>query len=60
MPHYYRDFVTQAEQVKEHLFAIGEPEAARGTGPAPIEEAIDVTRLFSEAASRHRDELSPG
>jgi phospholipase C len=59
-PQYYRDFVTQAEHVKEHLLEVGEPEAAQETRPAPTEKAIDVTRVFHEAASRHRDELPPG
>lgn len=39
---------------------VGEPEAAQKIRPAPTEKAIDVTRIFHEAASRHRDELPPG
>ncbi|MGH3821189.1 MAG: alkaline phosphatase family protein, partial [Pseudonocardiaceae bacterium] len=60
VPQYYRDFVTQAEQVKEHLLAVGEPEATQETRSTPVGMAIDVTRIFHEAASRHRDELPPG
>ncbi|MGH3720272.1 MAG: alkaline phosphatase family protein [Pseudonocardiaceae bacterium] len=60
MPPYYHDFVAQAEQVKEHLLAVGEPEATQQTGVTPHETAIDITRVFGEAASRHRDELPPG
>ncbi|MGH3822143.1 MAG: alkaline phosphatase family protein [Pseudonocardiaceae bacterium] len=59
MPQYYRDFVTQAEHVKEHLLEVGEPEAAQEIRPAPDEKAIDVTHVFCEAANRHRDELPP-
>ncbi|MGB6164962.1 MAG: hypothetical protein WCF33_09845 [Pseudonocardiaceae bacterium] len=58
MPQYYRDFVTQAEHVKARLLAVGEPEATQETRSAPAEKAIDITRMFREAASRHRDELS--
>ena len=57
MPQYYRDFVTQAEHVKERLLAVGEPEATGETPSAPVEKATDITRMFHEAASRHRDEL---
>jgi len=57
MPPYYREFAAQAEYVKGHLLAVGEPEAARETQLAPIEKAAEVTRMFHEAASRHRDEL---
>jgi phospholipase C len=60
MPRYYRDFVAQAEQVKEHLLEVGEPEAAQETRPTPAEKAIDVTHVFHEAAKRHRNELPPG
>jgi phospholipase C len=59
IPAYYRDFVTQAEHVKKHLLAVGELEATRDMRPAPVEMAIDVTHIFCDAASRHRDELSP-
>jgi hypothetical protein len=60
IPQYYRDFVAQAEQVEEHLLGVGEPEATQDTRSTPAEKAIDVTRVFREAASRHRDELPPG
>ncbi|MGH3999831.1 MAG: hypothetical protein ACRDTJ_20490 [Pseudonocardiaceae bacterium] len=60
MSRYYRDFAAQAERVKDHLREVGEPEAAQETRPVPAEKAIDVTRVFHEAAKRHRDELSPG
>ncbi|MGH3922960.1 MAG: alkaline phosphatase family protein, partial [Pseudonocardiaceae bacterium] len=59
VPPYYRDFIAQAERVRAHLLAVGEPEVAQGTGPTPAERAIDITRLFREAADRHRDELRP-
>jgi phospholipase C len=60
MPQYYRDFVTQAEHVQARLVAVGEPEATQEARAAPAEKAIDITRMFREAASRHRDELQPG
>lgn len=59
VPPYYRDFLTQAERVRDHLLTVGEPEAAQETRPTPAELAIDITRVFCEAASRHRDELRP-
>lgn len=60
IPQYYRDFVVQADQVKEHLLEVGEPEATQVNRQAPDQKAIDVTRVFCEAASRHRDELLSG
>jgi phospholipase C len=60
IPQYYCDFVAQAQQVEEHLLTVGEPEATQDTRSTPAEKAIDVTRVFCEAASRHRDELPPG
>jgi phospholipase C len=60
VPPYYRDFIAQAEQVRKHLLAVGEPEAAQESRPAPAEKAVDITRLFREAARRHRAELPPG
>jgi phospholipase C len=59
VPQYYRDFVAQAEQVEARLLAVGEPEAAQEIRSSPVGKAIDVTRMFHEAASRHRDELPP-
>jgi phospholipase C len=58
IPQYYRDFAAQAEYVKEHLREVGEPEASQKIRSGLVEKAIDVTRVFDEAASRHRDELS--
>lgn len=60
IPQYYRDFIAQAEQVEEHLLSVGEPEATQKTRSTPTEKAIDVTRVFREAASRHRDERPSG
>jgi hypothetical protein len=59
VPQYYRDFVAQAEQVEARLLAVGEPEAAQEIRSSLVGKAIDVTRMFHEAASRHRDELPP-
>ncbi len=57
VPPYYRDFITQAERVRDHLLAVNEPEAAQETRSTPAEKAIDITRVFRDAARRHRDEL---
>jgi phospholipase C len=60
IPPYYRDFIAQAQQVEEHLLSVDEPEAAQEMPEAPIEKTFDVTRIFSEAANRHRNELAGG
>jgi phospholipase C len=60
VPPHYRDFVAQAKAVEEHLHEVGEPEAAQEIGSAPAAKARDVTRVFQEAAERHRQELRSG
>lgn len=56
IPSYYDDFIAQAENVREHLLAVGEPEARQEIRPS-VEKVIDITRVFHEAANRHRDEV---
>ncbi len=54
VPGYYQPFLALAGQVREHLAAIGEPEAAEiATGPAAV-AGTQVTRAFAAAADRHR------
>jgi hypothetical protein len=57
IPQHYCPFVAQAEHVAEHLCALGEPEATQRIRSTPVEKATDVTRIFQEAASRHRNQL---
>jgi phospholipase C len=59
IPQYYCDFVAQAEHVEQHLRTVSEPEATQEIRPAPAEKALDVSRVFREAASRHRHQLRP-
>ena len=57
VPEYYRDFLKQAEQVREHLDEIGEPEAAPiEAAPAQPQLGAEVTLAFAKAAHRHRHE----
>jgi phospholipase C len=61
IPDYYRDFITQAEQVRERLDRLGEPE----TGPIapdtpPPQLGAEVTLAFAKAAHRHRHEPGSG
>ncbi|MGH3428382.1 MAG: alkaline phosphatase family protein, partial [Mycobacteriales bacterium] len=58
LPPYYRDFVTQAEWVRRHLIAVGEPEAVHDAFLPSASGAPNVTRVFRAAARRHRDDAS--
>jgi phospholipase C len=54
VPAYYQPFLAQAEQVQQHLAAVGEPELATPvTGPA-VDQGAEITRAFAAAADRHR------
>jgi hypothetical protein len=55
VPHYYQPFIALADQVQQHLVAVGEPEAI-GAPPAgrPIDRSAEVSRTFAAAADRHR------
>jgi phospholipase C len=57
-PPYYLDFITQAENVEQRLLDVGEPEATQQTSPVAVQQACDITRIFHEAAGRHRAELA--
>jgi phospholipase C len=55
VPHYYQPFIALADQVQQHLVAVGEPEAI-GAPPAgrPIDRSGQISRTFAAAADRHR------
>jgi phospholipase C len=55
VPSYYQPFLALAEQVQQHLVAVGEPEAidAPPTGP-PVDRSSQISRTFAAAADRHR------
>ena len=51
-------FIAQAERVREHLLAVGEPEVTTGEDHlSPTERGADITQVFLAAAKRHRAEL---
>ena len=55
-PHYYDDFINQAEAVRKHLDEVGEPEIKpiSAAKPATTQLAAEVTIAFAKAAHRHR------
>jgi phospholipase C len=57
VPTSYQAFIALAEQVQQHLVAVGEPEAigAPPTG-GPVERSAQISRTFAAAAHRHRHE----
>jgi hypothetical protein len=54
-PAYYQPFIALADQVQQHLVAVGEPEAigAPSTG-RPVDRSNQISRTFAAAADRHR------
>ncbi len=54
VPDYYREFVQQAELVRRHLDAVGEPETQPLAPATSPQDGHDVTVAFSKAAARHR------
>jgi phospholipase C len=53
-PAHYPPFLALAEQVRVHLDAVGEPEAAApAVGPA-VDRGAEVSRAFEMGADRHR------
>jgi phospholipase C len=60
VPAHYQPFVTLAEQVQQHLVAVGEPEAI-GASPSgrPVERSAQISRTFAAAAARHRRTAGP-
>jgi len=57
VPASYQAFTALAEQVQQHLVAVGEPEAT-GAPPTggPVERSAQISRTFAAAAHRHRHE----
>jgi phospholipase C len=59
VPGYYLPFTELAEEVQQHLAAVGEPEAASPpAGGGPVERGAEISRTFAEAAHRHRAQAS--
>jgi phospholipase C len=57
IPDYYRDFLEQARQVRQHLAEVGEPEIAAVPPTIPTPDlGAQVTLAFAKAAHRHRQE----
>jgi len=54
VPDYYREFVSQADEVRRHLQKVREPET-EGLGPITSpEDGHAITQEFQRAAERHR------
>jgi phospholipase C len=54
VPDYYWEFVQQADQVRDRLVSVGEPEIAPAEASSGVHRGQDITDAFSEAAHRHR------
>jgi phospholipase C len=54
VPEYYWEFVRQADQVRERLAAVGEPEIAPAADAGGVQRGQAITRAFAAAAHRHR------
>lgn len=54
VPHYYREFMAQADAVRKHLDGVGEPEISAATATDPLRRAAQTTAAFETAAHRHR------
>ena len=54
VPAYYEPFLAQAEQVQQHLAAVGEPEVATPVTGPPVNQGTQITQEFAAAADRHR------
>ena len=55
-PDYYTDFLQQADAVRQHLRAVGEPEAMPLTDPTTRFNQEAVVNAFTQAGHRHRVE----
>jgi phospholipase C len=56
VPEYYWEFVRQADQVRDRLAAVGEPEIAPAEASSGVQRGQDITAAFAQAAHRHRHE----
>jgi phospholipase C len=56
VPEYYWEFVHQADQVRDRLASVGEPEIAPAVASTGVQRGQDITEAFVEAAHRHRHE----
>jgi phospholipase C len=54
VPHYYRDFIEQADLVSERLREVGEPEIPSRPAPGGVQRASQTSAAFNQAAHRHR------
>ncbi|HET7386957.1 MAG TPA: alkaline phosphatase family protein [Nocardioidaceae bacterium] len=57
-PNYYGEFLAQAEAVRQHLNAVGEPEAADLTETTTPDREDALSHAFSQAGKRHRAETA--
>ncbi|MCW2677061.1 MAG: hypothetical protein JWR70_2101 [Modestobacter sp.] len=60
VPEYYWEFVRQADQVRQRLAAVGEPEIAPAATSSGTQRGQDITEAFAQAAHRHQDEEGAG
>jgi phospholipase C len=60
VPEYYWEFVRQADQVRQRLESVGEPEIAPAMGSTGVQRGQDITDAFTQAAHRHRHEDDEG
>ncbi len=60
VPDHYKPFAALAEQVQQHMVAVGEPEAIASppTG-GPVQQSVQISRTFTAAAGRHRHSAGP-
>lgn len=54
IPDYYRDFLKQADEVRQKLSQVGEPEMAAATAPGQLQRSAQTSEAFQQAAHRHR------
>ena len=60
VPDYYWEFVRQADEVRDRLAAVGEPEIAQAAGAGGARRGEVITAAFEEAAHRHRHQPPGG
>jgi phospholipase C len=58
IPHYYKEFLAQADDARKHLQKLGEPEVAGMSRPKTRRGGSEFTATFNQAAQRHRDEVA--
>jgi phospholipase C len=56
VPEYYWEFVQQADQVRDRLAAVGEPEIVPAEVSTGVQRGQEISDAFTLAAHRHRHE----